>query len=617
MSNGDQTSPRGVSPISTGPAGSHFEAQVGASYLLALLTGAEPRGLPGTMIDRVELQRAAEGRPLDDVIVHAHDASGVGATLEIQVKREIAFAPSDVVFGDVVRQIAAAANRPDFWNSRYELAIATAKISRKIAGPYQEVLRWARQLGSPTTFIDRINRPGSSSADMRLFVETFRERLHQARASHDDDTVWRLLGRLQILVVDFTAQGSADESLARDRAARALHVDDAPHAPNLWTILVELALRVAASGGDRTRDRLVEDLRDQPFRLAGERRHATARAHLSEAAENALSDIRVDVCGAMLMRHERLGQIRAALDAGRYVEVRGDSGVGKSALLKYLTREVAVESRIVMLSPGRTTPRGWTAMKALLGLDGTARDLLADLAGTCGAILFVDNLDRFTAEERLTVTELVRAAADVPSVAVVATARTNVDVDEPNWLPADALDRLGRAAPIMIGELSESEVEELRQAAPALVPLLADSHPAREVARNLFRLARLTARTSAGKSPRTEIDMAQQWWRSADGANDVTCRDRARILRALAERTLAGAEPLDVRDLPAIAVDVLVHSETLRDLGSDRVTFHHDVLAEWAVGCLLSLEPGAIDALPLARPAPTTLARGVELGLSS
>src|SRR5207248_3648074 len=102
------------------------------------------------------LQRAAEGRPLDDVIVHAHDLNGVGATLEIQVKREITFAPSDQVFGDVVRQIVAAANRPDFWNSRYELAVATAKISRKIAGPYQEVLRWARQLGSPATFVDRI-----------------------------------------------------------------------------------------------------------------------------------------------------------------------------------------------------------------------------------------------------------------------------------------------------------------------------------------------------------------------------------------------------------------------------------------------------------------------------
>lgn len=82
LSNVDQGSPRGVSPTSTGSAGSHFEAQVGRLLPPALLTGGEPRGLPGTSIDRVELQRAAEGRPLDDVIVHAHDVGGANGRLD-------------------------------------------------------------------------------------------------------------------------------------------------------------------------------------------------------------------------------------------------------------------------------------------------------------------------------------------------------------------------------------------------------------------------------------------------------------------------------------------------------------------------------------------------------
>lgn len=616
MSNDFQVPPRAVNPISTGPAGSHFEAQVGASYLLALLTGAEPRGLPGTSIDRVELQRAAEGRPLDDVIVYAHDVRGDSVTLEIQVKREVTFAPSDEVFRDVVRQIAAAARRSDFWSSRYELAIATAKISRKISGSYQDVLTWARHLGDAATFIDRINRPGSSNTDMRSFVQTFRARLQEAGHPHDDNAVWGLLRRLQILVFDFTAPGSADEILARDRAARALHIDDAQHAGNLWTELVELAMRVAASGGDRARDALVESLRGQAFRLTGERRHTTTRVRLDEASRNALSDIGDVVNGVTLMRHERLEQIREALGHGRYVEVRGDSGVGKSGLLKHLARQIVSESRIVVLSPGRTTPRGWLELRAVLGFDGTARDLLADLAGTGGAITFIDNLDRFSADERSTVIDIARAAVEVPGVVVLVTARTNFGVEEPNWLPTDVLDRLGRAAPVVIDELSESEVDELRHAAPDLASLLADSHPAQQVSRNLFRLARLAARPR-GESPRTETEMAEQWWRTADGERDANHRDRGRVLRALAERVLAGTEPLDTRDLPAAAVDALVHTETLRDLGNDRVAFRHDVLAEWAVGCLLSSEPNALDRLPLGGPAPPTLARGVELAARS
>jgi hypothetical protein len=161
------------------------------------LTGAEPRGLPGTTIDRIELQRAAEGYPLDDVILHAHDARGNSAVLEIQVKRSITFTPTDPVFRAVVNQIVEASRRTDFWTTRHELAIAIARTSHKIDGAYQDVLIWARQLVSAATFIGRIERPGSANDDMRTFVRTFRSHLHEAGAADDDETVWQLLRKLR------------------------------------------------------------------------------------------------------------------------------------------------------------------------------------------------------------------------------------------------------------------------------------------------------------------------------------------------------------------------------------------------------------------------------------
>lgn len=44
--------------------------------MLSMLVGGEPLGLPGTVVDSVEFQRASEGHPLDDVIVHSHDFLG-------------------------------------------------------------------------------------------------------------------------------------------------------------------------------------------------------------------------------------------------------------------------------------------------------------------------------------------------------------------------------------------------------------------------------------------------------------------------------------------------------------------------------------------------------------
>jgi len=601
------------SPASTGPAGSHFEGQVGAYYLLSMLTGAEPRGLPGTIINRIAFQRAAEGHPLDDIIIHAHDRQGDPALLEIQVKRTITFAPTDLVFRKVVDQIVLASRTPDFWTSRYELAIATARTSRKIDGAYQDVLTWARQIGNAEIFMGRINRRGSASNDMRSFVDTFISHLQNAGAPYDDETVWRLLRKLQILIFDFTATGSASEQLVKERAVRALHQEDSARAGNLWTTLVELALQVAASGGDRNRDKLIEDLGQQSFHLLGDRRYSSARTILAEASRLALGDIGNTVGDVILMRHERVAAVHAALDKGRYIEIRGDAGVGKSGVLKHFAEQVSTESQIVVLSPGRTKPRGWTEMRAMLGFDGTARELLTDLAGNGGVILFVDNLDFFSNEEQKTVIDLVREASNVPGLAVIATARRNFGIDEPNWLPSDALDRLGRIEPILIGELDDSEVEELRNAASVLAPLLAKTHPARKVTRNLFRLARLACRPGGEPDPRTEVDMAMQWWQTADGRRDDDLRKRARMLKAMAEYALSSAKPFDIANCPPRAVNALIASETLREFETDRVAFRHDVLREWAIANLLHSDLSIIERLPLDHPATAALARGVEL----
>lgn len=577
-----------------------------------MLVGGEPRGLPSTVIATVELQRAAEGFPLDDVIVHAHDAWGNAATLEIQVKRSISFAPSDDVFKSVVAQMAEAARKPGFWDSKHELAVATARTSRKIDGAYQDVLTWARQIGTAKVFADRIAREGFASGDMRTFVNTFKFHLEEMGYAHDDETVWKLLRRFQILIFDYTATGSASEALARERSARALDPAEAWRGGDLWNTLTALGLKIAASGGDRSRETLRGDSDLQTFRWAGEPRHLLALAALAENGAAALADIRDQINGVSIGRAARVAEVHASLEIGRYVEIRGDAGVGKSGILKHFATQAQTETGIIVLKPGRTTPRGWTALRDTLRFDGSARELLLELSADGTGLLFVDNLDLFSAEEQSTANDLIRAAATVPGFSVIATARRNFGVDEFGWLAQDALDQLGRAPAIIANELDDTEVEEMAAAAPAIASLLASSHPARDVTRNLFRLARLASRSADAPVLRTETDMADEWWGTADGPPEGR-RERQRVLRHLAEQAFIAVAVLDVSSQPPNPVDALIAAETLREYGNDRVGFRHDVLREWAVAKFIGLDAGSLDRLPLDKPAPAYLARSVEL----
>ncbi len=192
--------------------------------------------------------------------------------------------------------------------------------------------------------------------------------------------------------------------------------------------------------------------------------------------------------------------------------------------------------------------------------------------------------------------DLVRSAVNVPSFQVIVTARTDFDKEEPNWLPADALERLGRAPTITIAELGPEELEELKEAAPALQALLSDDHPARSIARNLFRLSRLLEVQGSTDELRSEVDLIERWWQTADGGSEGR-RERARLLYDLSERTLSGADHIVTRCLPA-TLESLVASETLLELGLDRVSFRHDVLREWG-GCRnLERRPVQIESSP-------------------
>ena len=104
---------KAASPAAAGPAGTHLEASVAASYLLAMLAHTPPRGLPNTEITEVRVQQAPEGLPLDDVVVKAKDTDGNPVTLEIQVKRTVSFSPNDKIFEGVSDQIYEALGRVD------------------------------------------------------------------------------------------------------------------------------------------------------------------------------------------------------------------------------------------------------------------------------------------------------------------------------------------------------------------------------------------------------------------------------------------------------------------------------------------------------------------------
>jgi hypothetical protein len=472
--------PKVSPPAATGNAGPQFEGKVGAFYLLSLLIGSEPRGLPGATIRTIQFQQRASGRPLDDVIIQATNADGSAATLEIQAKRTLTFTQSDAEFRDVVARMWEAARKPEFATTRYELAVAIARTTTRIELSCQEVLHWARQLPDAAIFAANINRKGFASNGMRDFVGVVRANLSAVGAPTDDETVWQLLGRFQILVFDFESISSDYEHRARERARLTLVPDQASRAGDLWPILIDHAGACARAGGALDRAAIVAPLKEQygfSFDQRADLRSVDKR--LSDAADDALDEIKDKVGGARLARTSLIDQAYADLGSHRMLAIVGGPGVGKSWIMKHLALRLRPEGRIIVLGNGRIVPGGWLPMSHVIDCRVSQDELFNELGCGGGATLFIDNIDQIDdAGDWATVTDLLAGVARCPGWRAVATAGIGSD----DWkvkVPSEM--RKGGIATLRVDELSDGETDTLSEQNHALAIILGKNHPARGI----------------------------------------------------------------------------------------------------------------------------------------
>jgi hypothetical protein len=587
--------------------------------MLALLAGSEPRGLPGAVVRAVRFQQAADDRPLDDVTVDALNADGSEAFLDLQAKRTINFTRSDTNFADVVRRLWATAQKPRFATHRYEMAVAVARSSTRIERDCQQVLQWARELTDAGTFAAQIGRAGFASDGMRDFVEAFRHHLAADNAPSDDATVWRLLRRFLILPFDFEAPGSEYDHRARERARLTLAPEDASRAADLWSVLSDEALVCDASGGAVDRPALVQKLtQTHGFRLGQRPDLRQFHARLAQAAEDVLADVRGSIGSARLSRSELVETAQQALELSRVVHISGASGVGKSYVLKALAGQQRTESMVIVLAPGRIVGGGWTQMAHAIGCTLQRNELLNELGCSGGATLFVDNIDQIAEPAAwLTLRDLLRGVLESPGWRAVFTVRSGNEEWRAN-LPDEM--RQASFATVRVDLLSDAEASLLREANPALAALLNPQHPARAITRNLFFLSRLAdlvpAQGQDGSTLANETDLARLWWRFGGGRSESGRFERLKLLRHIGERLVRapGLAAFPADELDSNTIEELLRVETLReDRTGATVAFWHDTLGDWTIGFLLDERPDLRAALPVDRPLPGTLARGLEI----
>ena len=322
-----------------------------------------------------------------------------------------------------------------------------------------------------------------------------------------------------------------------------------------------------------------------------------------------------------MARIELVDQAYVELEQRRILHIVGGPGVGKSAIMKHLAEHLQPESRIVVLGNGRIIPGGWLQMSHVVGCPVSQDELFNELGCGGGATLFIDNIDQIDdAGEWATVSDLLAGVAKCQGWRAIVTGGLGNDEWKTN-LPQGI--RSTDIGTLEVPQLSDDETATLSNQNRALAIILGAGHPARGIARNLFYLSRMVELGASHAGPAsaiaTEIDLARLWWRYGGGRSEDAIRlARLKVLRAMGVQFVANPHRIAFRtdDFDSATVAELLRLDSLReDVMGATVAFRHDVLRDWTVGFLLheDREGEVLKTLPVDKPLPTGLARGIEI----
>ncbi len=588
---------RVASSYSTGGGGVTFERRVAVRYLAAMLTGAARAEAEGWLVTTVAFQQGHVG-PVDDLHVSLTRDGEESESLElwVAVRRSPTFVRSHADTKKLISTFVEALKTPMKPGVERRL-ILTVAGRQSSACELAKLANLARSRDA-AAFAVEMAPDGRPKKELKNRYEHFRDLVAAALPSDGDAaaTTWKLLQQLHVLMPHLEAPDEPDWRALSTELKDWARNQTEDGADVLRAKLESLAASYSPLAAVVRRKHLVRDAH-AALRLD---RHAEKAAwqELRRLDREARDRVRL-ICGEdeiHLPRGEAVAELASALDGSRVLIVTGNSGTGKSALLRaFVEQQEASEPddfEAVVLNL-RHLPRHPTELRSVLG--APLERVLTEMHAP-GRLLVLDGADVQAETDETPLDSLARSALQAGvAVCIVVASDGLAAVDS-----VAANLGVNLAHHEVVG-LTDEEIDCLAEQIPALQRLASYPH-SRELLR-VAALADLLARAGGDDLPLSESAAMDAIWaglvrdrnRRVRGTPDA----RDNVLRQLARNALEPGrvepEQPDAEAVDWLRRDGVLHSS--ESTWSTAPSLTHDILRTYAVAKVLGEDTEPVERL--------------------
>ena len=550
-------------------AGFTFEDKATATLLCEMLMGFHSLGAAFGPIQRLERQ-AGDWEPFGDLLLNTSNSGGqeIHCGVSIKSNRLINANGCDV---ELCAGMWATLANPVFKLESDFILLISAPLSQTVSDHIGNLCRQARALDA-------------GRFDKKVVHANVRK-IYQSFLNPNDATLkgrpGNLLAKLIHREFDFEASVSRTEKDALHMCRELLQPEERneERVKDLWKQLCEVSLELRLSGGSVTRTDVSAKLR-QKFSLKDDPSDDAAWTKIRILSREAIDEIGTSLPGGIkLLQRAKKDALRSAIEKTHGCYVIGDSGSGKSAIIKEYADEVqATGGEVVWIKGERFGTFIATVPK------------LPDVLARCrkrSALLVVDALDGCTTPELFAgIARLVTSLGTIENSpwSLVFTCQT------PDWtrvyvafikhLPGHSV----LIERVECGLLDNEDFDLVCGISPTVAKLAREPKLRRFLSSPKMLDVLLSGQFTEGRTIAGEADLIEWWWeQQVRGPHIIAPEERvARELAYCMANELRSELPPDSVAGAEEAASRLIRNRVLKRTRDGLLRFEHDLLADWS-----------------------------------
>ncbi|MBV8755108.1 MAG: ATP-binding protein [Hyphomicrobiales bacterium] len=559
-----------------------FEDQIGAYLLLQMLMGEALPGTEDSIGSRLQTQTKELGWAIDDLLATSHPATETQRRAAVSCKSSI-----QVSANGLPKDFALAAweqwckrGKGRIKRGQDHLILATRGHHSVFISLWADIKNWSGD--EPKIAIARIR----GTAKHRKLFASIKTPIKKLRRGVRDEELIAFIRHLEVLQTDFDLANSRDRAQSIGRCRNLLEDATLIKGRELWEALIGAVRNARLGDGTVELEGVIQSLsgqfalKDHPSYVSSWLALETSTAAYKKNIESTLPNkFAID-------RTTEITAVTESISQNAIFVLYGESGNGKSALIKAMLDQKFAGWRQVWLDPDQLTAALKESERAKLGL---THPLIAVLKASNKPdnVLIIDSAERLSREVQNSARDLVTSITRGAPEATSNKWRVIIVGQPEAWAEGAFATIAGMAVPPN-REVQDVSTNHVR-AALLSAPRLSWAASYDEIIAVLSNLRTLAWVFDAQSSFRTgDVQALVSYAAIADHIWRYWTNGKVQfqnLLIRLAEREANFEHSFEVSKLDladAVAIDELPAQAPLRRNARNRIEFQHDLAAEWA-----------------------------------